>query len=155
MEKVIGSLKQVSWHTYDTIYELIFTTERVIAFLIQSPSDTPSRIGILEYFFLGSWRSRYSERLAKKRMAEERNRILKEMPLDELVKSNRLNFEIPYNEVSSVEVSHGLFQSSLKFRVSAPSTADYSIKFTLSKRQVPDAQYLLNMVLPTKIKRNQ
>lgn len=152
MEKVIGSLKGVSGHTYDTIYELIFTTERVIAFLIQSPSDTPSRIGVLEYFFLGSWRSRHSEQLVKRRITEERARILQEKPLDELVQSNRLNFEIPYDEINSVEISRGLFQSYLKFHVLTPSTANYCVKFTLNKKQVSDARSLLNLVLSSKIK---
>jgi hypothetical protein len=155
MEKVIGSLKKVSGHTYDTIYELIFTTERVIAFLIQSPANTLSRIGVLEISILGSWHSRHAEQLEKKRIAEERARILRERPLDELVKSNIPRFEIPYNEVNSVEVSRGLFRSCLKFYVSAPSTADYSVQFTLEKKQVPDAWHLLNLVLPSKIKKKQ
>jgi hypothetical protein len=63
-----------------------------------------------------------------------------------------LNFEIPYREVTSVEIRRGLFQSQLRFDASKLS-ARQIIRFTLSKGQIPDAQRLLELVLASKIKR--
>ena len=41
LEEVIGSLVGVSGSSFDTLYDLFFTTERVIAVLIQHPADVP------------------------------------------------------------------------------------------------------------------
>lgn len=152
MEEVIGSLRPVSGHTYDTVFELIFTTERVIIFLIQSPSDTPARIGILELFVMGNWRNKYSERLEKKQIADERIRNLQKKSLDELISSHRLNQALRYDDITSVEIKRGMFDASLRLRASTPSNGDYKVKFTIEKKQVPEAQRLLELVLKEKIK---
>jgi hypothetical protein len=41
MEKIIGSLVGVNGHTFDIVYDLFFTTERVIAVIIRHPADNP------------------------------------------------------------------------------------------------------------------
>jgi hypothetical protein len=147
MEKSIGFLEGVSGHTYDTIYDLLFTSERVIAIIIQHPTDVPYKLGVME-LFLGGQMGKHSERPERRRVAEERRRIYKEKSIDELVASHRFNFEIRYSTVTSVELTRGLFHSHLKFHTSAPSIARHTIRFTLTKDQVPKARHLIDLVLP-------
>ena len=151
MEKSIGMLKQVKGHTYDTIYDLLFTTERVIAIIVQHPTDVPYKFGAMELFF-GGQLAKQIDRPERKRVADERRRLYEEKTLDELAVSHRFNFEIHYNMVKSVEVTRGLFRSQLKFRLSGPSIAGRSIHFTLTKEQVPNARQLIDLVLPLEIK---
>jgi hypothetical protein len=151
MEKSVGFLEQVSGHTYDIIYDLLFTTERVIAVIIQHPTDVSYKFGVVE-LFLGGQLAKQSERPERRRVAEERRRACKEKTFDEILASHRFNFEIPYNKITSVEVTRGLFQSRLKFHISGPSIAGRTIHFTLGKNQVQNARNLLNLVLPLKIK---
>jgi hypothetical protein len=152
MEKSVGFLERVSGHTYDTIYDLLFTTERVIAIIVQHPMDVPFKFGITELFF-GGQLTKQRERLNRMRFAEERLRTYKGKTFDELLAIHRFNFEIPYTKITSVEVTRGLFHSRLKFHITGPSISGRTIHFTLGKNQIQDARNLLNLVLPLKIKR--
>jgi len=151
MERLIGYLEQVRGQTYDTIYDLLFTTERVIALIIQHPTDVPFKFGVTE-LFLGGGLAKQIERPERKRVAEERRRVYKEKAFDEMVATHRSNFEIRYSTVTSVEITRGLFQSRLKFHLSGPSIEGHTIRFILAKYQVPDTRHLLNLALPSKIK---
>jgi len=150
MEKSIGFLGRVKGHTYDTIYDLLFTTDRVIAIIVQHPTDVPYRFGAMELFFGGKL-GKQSDRLEMKRVAEKRRRLYEEKTLDELAVNHRFNFEIRYSAVTSVEVTRGLLRSQLKFHLSGPSISRRSIHFTLTKDQVPNARHLIDLVLPLKI----
>ncbi len=151
MERRIGFLEGVSGHTFDTIYDLLFTTERVITLLVHHPSEVPHQFGITELLF-GGLLSRQRERFDRKKSAEERLYPYKEKTFDELLAGHRFNFEIPYSMVTTAEVTHGLFQPRLKFHLDNPLTSGRIIHFTLAKDQVPDAENLLNLALPLKIK---
>ena len=54
--------------------------------------------------------------------------------------------------VTAVEVTRGWFQTRLKFRIDSSSTTGHTIHFTLAKDQIPEAQNLLKLALPLKIK---
>lgn len=149
MERSIGFLDRVSGHTYDTIYDLLFTSERVIAVIVKHPTDQPFKFGVTE-LFLGGQLGKLGERPERKRFAEERLRDYKEKTFDELLASHRFNFEIPYNKVTSFEVTRGLFHGRLKFQLSDPSFAGRTIRFTIAKNQVSDARNLLDKVLSLK-----
>jgi len=151
MENNIGSLEWVSGHTYDTIYDLVFTTERIIAVIIQHPNDNIFKFGVAG-MLLGGKLAGGNDRPRKMKIAEDRRREYKEKTFDELVGSHRFNFEIPYRTVTSVELSRGLFKSRLKFRISRPSIPKHKIQFTLAKNQLPKARELLEQVLPSKLK---
>ena len=153
METIVGSLVGVSYHTFDTVYDILFTTERVIAFLIQHPNDILHNRESWSEFFLGSMLTKRTEQSERAKIAQARRRGLQEKPVDELVALHPSNFEIRYSEVASVEIARGLFQSQLRFDASRPSTTRPIIRFTLSKRQIPDAQRLLERVLASKVKR--
>jgi hypothetical protein len=151
MEESIGSLERVSGHTYDTIYDLVFTTERIIAVIIRHPLDKSYQFGVAAFYFGVRPNSKHS-RLERMKIAEHRRRLYKEEAFDELVAGHRFNFEIPYSKVRSVEVTRGLFRSRLKFSISTPSNVEHKIQFTLPKKNTPEVQRLLDQVLPSKIK---
>jgi hypothetical protein len=150
MEEIIGTLERVSGHTFDTIYDLLFTSERIIALIVRHPLDVSFKFGATELLLGGSLMNR-GERPERLRIEEERHLLYKGKSFDELVTDHRHNFEIPYNKVKSVRVSRGLFHSYLKFHVHGPSSAVRKIKFTLAKRSDPDARLLLDQVLSSKI----
>ena len=54
--------------------------------------------------------------------------------------------------VTAMEVTRGWFQTRLKFHIDSPSTTGHTIHFTLAKDQIPEAQNLLKLALPLKIK---
>ena len=153
MEKIVGSLVGVSYHAFDIVYDLLFTTERVIAFIIQHPNDIPHQHpSMMEDVFFGSMLRKPKEKPERVKIAQERRRSLQEKPLDELVALHPSNFEVRYSAVTSVEVTRGLFQSQLMFNISSPSAREQKVRFSLSKKQIPDAQGLLDLVLLSKIK---
>jgi hypothetical protein len=154
MEKSIGFLGRVSGHTYDTIYDLLFTTERVIAVIVKHPTDQPFKFGVTE-LFIGGKLGKLNERFDRKRFTEERLRDYKEQTFDELLASHRFNFVIPYNKITSVEVIRGLFQARLKFHISNSSFVERTIHFNLAKNRIPEARNLLDLALPLKIKKDK
>jgi hypothetical protein len=151
MEKIIDVLERVSGHTYDTIYDLVFTNERVLAVIVQHPSDEIHKIG-LKGLLIGGRLAKGRIRPPGKGIAEERRRDYEDKTFDELMASHRFNFEICYNKVSSVEITRRVFKSHLKFRVSRPSIRDLTIHFTLTKNQFTSARQLLDLTLPSKLK---
>jgi hypothetical protein len=153
MEKIVGSLVGVSYHTFDNIYDLLFTTERIIAFNIQNPGDTSySFTSVLKDTFLGRMVTRRTEQSQQAKTIEGRRHSIEEKPINELVGLHPLNFEIRYSEVISVEITRGLLQSQLKFEVPKLSPGKQIISFILSKEQIPGTQRLLELVLSSKIK---
>ena len=151
MENNIGSLEHVTGHTYDTIYDLLFTTERVIAIIIRHPNDSIHKIG-LTGLLLGEGLSGGNNRFQRVKIAEERRHDYQEKTFDDIVGSHRFNFEIRYSAVTSVEITRGLFKSRLIFHISRPAIPEHTIHFTLTKRQVPKARNLIDLALSSKIK---
>jgi len=151
MEEIVGSLVGISYHTFDTIYDLLFTTERVIAFIIQHPTDIPYQ-PTWKQFLIGGMLSKRTEQSELAKITQARRHSLQEKPINELAALHPLNFEIRYGEITSVEITRGLFQSQLRFDTSKPSTRQI-IRFTLSKEHIPDAQRLLELVIASKVKR--
>ena len=153
MDKIVGSLVGVSYHTFDNVYDLLFTTERVIACNIQHPNDTSYRFtSMLKEAFLGRLLTNRMEQSEREKIIQARRHSLQEKPIDELVALHPANFEIRYSEVTSVEITRGLLQSQLKFQVPKLSPTRQILSFTLSEQQIPDAQRLLELVLSSKLK---
>ena len=151
MENKIGSLEHVIGHTYDTVYDLLFTTERVIAVVIRHPNDTIHNLG-LTGLLLGEGLSGRNSRLQRVKIAGERRRDYQEKAFDEIVRSHRFNFEIPYSAVTSVEITRGFLKSRLIFSISRPPIHEHTVHFTLTKGQLPNARNLLDSAVPSKIK---
>ncbi len=146
MEKKIAFLRHVSGHTYDTVYDLLFTTERMLALIVWYPGDVPVKFGMMEMLISGQFTKR-GERMAKIRLVEERRRLHEEKHPDELVGLHRLNFEIPYGTAASIEVNRGLIRSCLNVRIAGPSHTERTIRFRLAKAQTGEAQKLVGEVL--------
>ena len=139
MERKIASLRRVSGHTYDTVYDLVFTTERVLALIVWHPGDAPNRFGMAEMLIGGQF-AKLKERAAKAGLIEERRALHEKISLDEVLGLHRLNFEIPYQSIAAVEVKRGLFRSSLEFRITGAAGAERTIRFTLARAQHGEAQ---------------
>ena len=151
MEQIVGSLFGVSYQTFDTLYDLLFTTERVIACLIQHPNDFRYRLTLKEFLF-GHILAKRTERSKRVEIARARRRSLQEKSVNEFVYLHPSNFEIRYSEVMSVEITRGLFQPQLKLDTSKLLTAKQIIRFTIPREQIPEAQRLLKLVLASKVK---
>lgn len=154
MERVVGSLAGVSGYTFDLEYDLFFTTERVIAVIVQHPADTQRQFTpIWTTMFLGSgWETRKEQR-EREKIAQERRRSSQNLAPGELVTTHSRNIEIWYGKITSVEVVRRLLQWQLRFYLLAPPTTARTIHFNLSKRQIPEARRLLELVLLSKINR--
>jgi hypothetical protein len=151
MERSIGFLEGVSGHTYDIIYDLLFTTERVITLNVHHPSEVSYNFGVKE-LLLGGLLTKQRERFDKNKFAEERLRAYEEKGFDALLAGHRFNFEIPYQEVNSVEVTRSWFQTRLKFQLNGSSITGATLYFTLTKDQVSETQKLIKLALPLKFK---
>jgi hypothetical protein len=152
VEKSIGFLRRVSGHTFDTIYDLVFTSERVIACIIEHPGDVQRKYGMTE-LIMGSQLGKHGERLEKRRIADERRRLYEEKGLeglDELKGLHRLNFEIHVREIASIEIRRGLLESSIKFFLSGDSKPGRTIRFRLKRNQVEEARKLADETLSSK-----
>ena len=139
MERKIALVRHVSGHTYDTVYDLVFTTERVLALIVWHPGDAPNRFGMTEMLIGGQF-AKLKERAAKAGLIEERRTLHEEKRLDEVLGLHRLNFEIPYRSIAAVEVKRGLFRSFLEFRIIGASQTERTIRFTLARAQYGEAQ---------------
>ena len=146
MEKKIAFLRHVSGHTYDTVYDLVFTTERMLALIVWHPGDAPVKFGMME-MFIGGQLAKRNEKAAKVGLMEERRTLHEERRLDEVIGLHRLNFEIPYRSIATVEVKRGLFRSYLVFRVTGASKTERTVRFTLAKGQLGQAQAIVGEVM--------
>jgi len=93
--------------------------------------------------FLGSFWSAGRERLKRNKTVQGKRRSLQGMTPDELVSAHPRNFDIRYSDITSVEIKRRFFQSQLRFYVSVPLETGRVVNFNLSKKQVPEAQRLL------------
>ncbi len=139
----------MSGHTFDTIYDLVFTSERVIACIVEHPGDVQRKYGMTE-LIMGSQLGKHGERLEKRRIADERRRLYEEKGLDELKGLHRLNFEIHVRDIASIEIRRGLLESSIKFFLSGDSKPGRTIRFRLKRNQVEEARKLADATLPSK-----
>ncbi len=141
-EKIIGSLVNVSGHTFDMRYDLFFTTERLIVVTIQHPADAPQP-SFWKTILLGDMLSGKWGKHEQRRASQRKRRSLQSMNPDELVNANRRNLVIAYSEIASVELKRRFFQWQLRFRVSSPTNKERVVSFNLYKKQVPEAERLL------------
>jgi hypothetical protein len=84
-------------------------------------------------------------KLKKSREAQRKRHKLEKMTPDELAKAHPRNVTLRYDEIDSTEVKSRLFQHQLRFYLSAPTKTGRVVGFNLSKKQVPEAQRLLEL----------
>lgn len=150
-EEIVGTIHEVTGHTYDTIYDLCFTTERVIPVLIQNPRDMIHSTS-WSTFFIGGWGLKRAENQHLKEIKTERHRQSSNVSPDELATGNP-NPQMRYEDVLSVEIKRDIFfKYNLRFVISGPSDKKRFINFTMGKEQLQEAQQILPKVLKTKLK---
>lgn len=149
METVVGVIQEVSGHTFDILYDLYFTEERLIAVLIQHPGEVMNYQSSLSWqnIFLGNTISKRKEQNDRHRLADERRSNNKAMTPSELAASHRANHEIRYESIATLEIKTGILGASLKITQTDP--AGKSISFGLTKKQAQEVRPLLEMVLPS------
>jgi hypothetical protein len=144
-EKIIGSLVSVSGHTFDIRYDLFFTTERVIAVLIEHPADALHPPSLWKSVLLGDMLSGQMGKHEQRRTSQRKRRSLQGMTPDELAKAHPRNVTLRYDEIDSTELMSRFFQHQLRFQLSAPTKTGRVVGFNLSKKQVPEARRLLEL----------
>jgi hypothetical protein len=146
-EKIVGTLHDVMGHSFDTLYDLTFTEERMIAALVRSPSDTPAAFSPFS-FLVGDWFTKNKRQQDQLKISEERRKQSSELTLDELLSINPQNLGVRYSDISSIEIDHGLLDYHLKIFLNRPSARKPAIVFTLKKNQVSEAHQILSLVQP-------
>ena len=127
------------------VYDLFFTTERVIAAIIQHPTDAQQFTSLWKTLLLGDLFSGQRGKIEQRKTGQKRRHSFQSMTPDELLSSNHRNLAIPYSEINSVEINNRFLQRQLKFHVSGPLNTERIIHFNLSKKQIPEAQRLLKL----------
>jgi hypothetical protein len=129
------------------VYDLVFTSERVIVVSIRHPGDFQGSIS-WQTFLFGSWISRRTEQFEQDKLSEQRRNQSHHFMPAELLAQNPRNFEIPKNTINSIKITHKLFQWQLVFHVSNPETVRRT-RFSLNQIQVPEARRLADLFLPS------
>lgn len=137
LENNIGILHEVSGFTYDTLYDLIFTSERVVAIQIQSPSDVLLSDSWWSMMFTG-WLSKRNEQIQRQKIIKERHGQSQTLTLDDLLLKNNDNLEIHYSELASIEMKRRLFQYQLSFNYKGISKNKSRRMFIIPKNQIPE-----------------
>jgi hypothetical protein len=152
-ESIIGILHNVGGYTYDTIYDLVFTSERVIAVNIKHPADTKLYQEFnLNSFIFGSWGSKFKKQSERLRIYEERRQAITKLTPDELLKLSDHNFEIKYNDIVSVKIHPALLETRLRFILESSGQIKRQRDFMIEKQLIQETRQLLEKVMRSKIK---
>jgi hypothetical protein len=150
-EEILGTIHEVSGHTFDIVYDLYLTTDRVIAVLIRHPSDVAS-LASWSSLFIGGWGSRRKEEQEFEEIASERHGKSKNMSPDELLASNPHNFQISNKDITAIELKKGLSNMyHIKLQLNVPGKK-LRRDFMVPKDQLQETIQLLTKAFPAKFK---
>jgi hypothetical protein len=152
VEQLIGTIAGVRVHTYDTIYDMLVTTERVVLVLVEHPEDISTSSGVAE-LFLGRWLADKRDRAERAKLAENRRQAYRDMKLDEVLAGDRRNVQLLYGDIRSVRISEGLFGAEIVFRLMPNRSASHQPRLFLAKNQVHEANRLFGQAIPLKLAR--
>jgi len=152
VEQLIGLIAGVRVHTYDTIYDMLVTTERVVLVLIQHPQDVSTSPGMAE-LFLGRWLANRREQAERAKLAENRRQACQDMKLDQVLARDPRNFQLPYGDIVSVRVGKGLLGADIVFHITPSEGDSRQLRLFLAKNQVHEANRLLGQAIPLKLAR--
>lgn len=145
MEKTIGTLEGVQGHTYDTVYDLVFTTDRVVAALVRHPTDVSPSFGFTEFFF-GRGLAGTRERSQRAAIGDQRRKAYQGMSLEDVLAAHPRNFQLRYAEVQRVELSRKLLRWRMVFHTATPLRS--RIRFLVPRDLVPEARRMLKEAVP-------
>jgi hypothetical protein len=147
MEKIIDIVHNVSGHTFDQLFDLIFTTHRLVIICIQNPSDVLHNYSLWE-FLIGNWISKGKEKQEYNKIIDYYRSQEIVSSLNDLISANPLNREINYEDILSIKISRHLLRNQLKLKIAKLPSESITLTFTISKEQVPYVKELLNKALP-------
>ena len=152
METIVGVLQEVKGHTFDIIYDLYFTEERLIGVLIQHPSELINSQSSFSWqnLLLGNTFSKRKEQDELNRLADEVRSKNKAMTPSELATCRRGNYEIRYKSIANLEIKTSILGTSMKITHTNP--ANKGISFGLTKKQAKEVLPLLERFIPAKLK---
>jgi len=133
----------VSGFTYDMLYDLYFTPERVIVVMVQNPGDMMPSTSWTTVFVSSPW-TRHVEKEKRDEMTASQRGWMRDLSPDDMLAKSERNYQIRYNNVVSVEIKRGIFQSTIKFKTN--KNVVYS--FNLQKDMLKEARRLLEKSIP-------
>jgi hypothetical protein len=151
MEEIIGVINNLSGHTYDILYDVIFTNERVVANLIQSPLEI-ARPTSTWTFIIGNWFSGQRDKRELAKISEERRKKLETLNLSEIISANPENFTLNYSDIENVEIKYSMFEYRLVFHLNGSGGKKRSREFTLKKPQLDQVREMVSRTPLQKIK---
>jgi hypothetical protein len=149
--EIVGRIEQVTGHTQDIVYDLVFTHNKIVALIVEHPADMPYRPHIMD-FFIGNRSGRRREWIERKKLSDERRTTYRQGSLDKLITAHSRNFEVNFDNIISIEIKNGVFNSRLNIVVKRVDSRKLTLRFGLVKSAVPAMKELLNKVLPAKLK---
>jgi hypothetical protein len=152
LEGVVGVLEGVRGRTVDTVYDLFFTDKRMIAAVLNHPSDFNDIYGKpnLMSLVLGNFPQQRAVKMRSLDLIESRRAAFANKTVDEILALHMSNLEIDYENIIYVTVKKGFLTKSLEFAVKNPSGK--KVRFSLEESQIAEAEELLKKALPEKAK---
>ncbi len=142
----MGTVYRVCGHTFDMVFDMFFTDRRLVVVMVKSPDDIP--------FSASSWKSLIGNWYEKRKEDQTRNSVFqkrlqqeKELSLDELIQAHPQNFEMIYENITSVRITRSFFQYQLRLHGKSSLPNQLPRTFNLRKEQVPEIQRLIDLVL--------
>jgi len=158
-EEIIGTICGLTGHTYDIVYDLLFTSERVICVLIQHPADVPpyqSSYG-WQNILIGNWNSKRKEKIKQGELVQKRqdefDQVGEKITPDQLLKSHKFNVELRYEDIVSVQVKKGIFDTHLKFDMNYNGARKSQRKFGVPRNKLSFTREMIEQVLSDKVKK--
>jgi len=149
MEKIVKVFNDVRGYTYDTILDLLFTTERLLILQILGPTDgrdlklAPNLLSL----FIGSSGIRRAEGVRRYQIALERRRKLMRLTPEQMTKEEGCLIDVPYNLLSKVVFRKGLLERSVTFFFEIKGV-QRSISVKVTREQYEDMWKFIGEVAP-------
>lgn len=145
MEEVLDKLKNVSLHTFDIVYDLVFTSQRLIAVNILHPEDVPSKYS-LRTALIGNAYEQRQQKIERYEIEQKRRGKEKTASPEELLQLSPRNFALPYEQIISTEIKHRFFTWQIDINLINNNKSSRQVRFNITKKQVPEAQRLLGLI---------
>jgi hypothetical protein len=131
------------------VYDIFFTNRRLVVVMVKSPDDVTFNSSSWKSL-IGNWMDKRKEEQTRDSVFQKRLQQEKELSLDELIQAHPQNFEMSYDNVTSVQITRSFFQYQLKLHGKSSLPNPLPRTFNLRKEQVPELQRLIDLVLSEK-----
>jgi hypothetical protein len=152
LEDIVGVLRGAKGRTVDTVYDLFFTDERMVAAILVHPSDFNDIYGKIDLMAIvfGNFPKQRAVRMRSLELVESRRSAFERKGVDQILVLNRFSFEIDYENIIYVMIRKGFLTKALEFAVQNPPGK--KVRFSLEQNQIAEAEELVRKVLPGKAK---